>query len=185
MWGDRWALRSLPLAAAAGITGRALMVCGIAPCCISNNEQWQALRHHNKSQATLETLNTMPGSMLSPLCRVTADEQAVWLGADNLHHSFTQMQQCYRMQSTPVRYFYTWLGGTHVSQEYWDLPGCSTGNERFLLLFQNKKDIYIYIYNECNVDSRDVEGCGLGFVERCSRRQMLKREKSGTGVSIE
>lgn len=36
---DRWVLRSLPLAAVAGITGQALMGGGIASCCISNNEQ--------------------------------------------------------------------------------------------------------------------------------------------------
>lgn len=36
---DRWAVRSLPLAAVAGITGQALMGGGIASCCISNNEQ--------------------------------------------------------------------------------------------------------------------------------------------------
>lgn len=54
----------------------------------------------------------------------------------------------------------------------------------FFYCFRIKK-IYIYIYNKCNVDSRDVECCGLGFVERCSRRQMLKQKKSGTGVSIE
>lgn len=37
----------------------------------------------------------------------------------------------------------------------------------FFYCFRIKKR-EIYIYNECNVDSRDVEGCGLGFVERCS-----------------
>lgn len=61
--GDRWMLRSLPLAAVAGVTGQALMGGGIASCCISNNEQWQALHGHNKSQTTQEILWTRPGRM--------------------------------------------------------------------------------------------------------------------------
>lgn len=109
VWEDRWVLRSLPLAAVAGITGQALMVGGIASCCISNNEQWQALRRHNKSQATLETLRTRPGSMLSLLRGVGADEQADWLaawpGADYLYHSF--IDAALLSQSTPFRYLCT------------------------------------------------------------------------------
>lgn len=109
VWEDRWVLRSLPLAAVAGITGQALMVGGIASCCISNNEQWQALRRHNKSQATLETPRTGPGSVLSLLHGVGADEQADWLaawpGADYLYHSF--IDAALLSQSTPFRYLCT------------------------------------------------------------------------------
>lgn len=79
VWEDRWGLRSLPLAAAAGITGQSLMGGGITSCSISNNKPWQALRRHNRSQATVEILKTGPGSALSLLRGVGADEQSDWL----------------------------------------------------------------------------------------------------------
>lgn len=127
VWEDRWVLRSLPLAAVAAITGQALMGGGIASCCISNNEQWQALRRHNRSQGTLETLKTGLGehALSAVWCQCWRTHSLVGcLMRGKLSHSFIDTVLLSHSSSRPL-----WLACTTVTQEYWALTGCFIGNE--------------------------------------------------------
>lgn len=73
--------------------------------------------------------------MRSLLHGVTADEQADWLRAPYCYYSFTDAA----LLLHAVNSLQILRGGcTTVSQEYWALPGCFTGNEGVfseLLLF--------------------------------------------------
>lgn len=131
VWEDRWVLRSLPLAAMAGITGQALMGSGIASCCISNNEQWQALHSHNKSQATLETLKTRLGACFSSAF-VSVDEQTDSVASSSLSLSLIHICCTVIAHSRPPSGIHVlWLACTAVPQEYWTLTDCFIGTVTF------------------------------------------------------
>lgn len=173
VWEDRWVLRSLPLAAVAGITGQALMGSGIASCCISNNEQWQALHSHNKSQATLETLKTRLGAcFLFSAVSLLTNRLTRWLAAAYLYHSFTDAA-LYRTQSTPFRYSRTLVSmyscPSGILGSYWLLYRCCAFLNNYYCCRNNINSQSIY--------SRDEEVCGLGFVESYIQGLILKQEK--------
>lgn len=173
VWEDRWVLRSLPLAAVAGVTGQALMGSGIASCCISNNEQWQARHSHNKSQATLETLKTRLGSMLSLQRGVSADEQTDSLASGRLSLSLIHRCSTVITQSTPFRYSYTLVS-------MYSCPSWGLGSYRLLYRYCDFLNNYYCGRNNINsqsIYSRDEEVCGLGFVESYIQGLILKQEK--------